>query len=388
MNRVLTSVTALLGLVGAAAGVTLLGARADRLVYIGTYTTDTNANSTSKGIYAFRFDDGTGALTPVGLAAETPSPSFLTASADGRFVFAVNELQTYQGETTGLVTSFAVDRATTKLTQLSQQITKGAGPCHLVLDKTGRFLAVANYTSGNFALFPVGQDGKLQPATTVVTGEATTGPDGAPLKGLGHMVAFDATNKFLVASDKGLNKLLVFRFDAAKGTLTPNQPPSVSIPQPRSGPRHFGFDPKEQYVFSLAEQAATITTFSWDAKTGTLAPLGAVPTRPEGVTTGSTAELVVHPSGKFVYGSNRAANSTIAVFRVGPNGALTLVEHAATRGATTRGFGIDPAGQWLIAGNQGSGTLAVFRIDQNTGALTPVGPLSEVVQPVNVIFLK
>lgn len=388
MKRILSCAVVLLALAAIAVSVAPLGARAERLVYIGTYTTDTNANSTSKGIYAYRFDDATGALSPLSLAATTPSPSFLTASADGRFVFAVNELQNYQGEATGLVTSFSVDRASGKLTQLSQQLTKGAGPCYLILDKTGRFLAVANYTSGNFSLFPVGSDGKLQPASTIVAGAATAGPDGEVLKGLGHMVAFDTTNKFLVASDKGLNKLLVFKFDAANGMLIPNQPPSVSIPQPKSGPRHFVFDPKQQFVFSLAEQAATVTSFAWDVKAGTLAPVGAVSTRPEGVTSGSTAEIAMHPSGKFVYASNRSANSTIAVFKVGPNGALTLVEHASTRGATTRNFGIDPSGQWLIAANQGSGTLAVFRIDQNTGTLAPVGGLTEgIAQPVCVIFM-
>ena len=252
-------ITCVLGLFTAAAVVATAAhapARADRLVYIGTYT-----NETIKGIYAFRFDDSTGALTPLGLAAETSSPSFLIASADGRFVFAVNELATFEGAP-GSVSSFSVDRATAKLTQLSVQATKGAGPCHLALDKTGRYLAVANYSGGNFSLFPVGTDGKLQPAIATVAGEAEPPapppPGGAParpVQKLGHFVAFDATNKFLITSDKGLDKLLVFKFDAATGKLTPNQPPSASLP-PRTGPRHFAFSPDSKWLFSKIGRAS------------------------------------------------------------------------------------------------------------------------------------
>jgi 6-phosphogluconolactonase len=350
---------------------------AQRLVYVGTYT-----GETSKGIYAFHFDDSSGALTPVGLVAETPSPSFLTASADGKVVFAVNELSTYQGAPGGSVSSFTVDPATAKLTEISVQPTRGGGPCHLVLDRTGKFLAVANYGGGNFALLPVGAGGKLQPSTVVVSGQGA-GAGGA--KPLGHGVFFTSDNRFLIAADKGLNRMLVFRFDAARGTLTPHDPPSAELPA-GSGPRHFALHPNGQWLFTIAEQAATITTFAWDGKGGTLTPTSSVPTRPAGVTDGSTAEIAVHPSGRFVYGSNRGHDS-IAVFSVGEKGALTLVEHELTRGQTPRNFAIDPSGKWLIAANQRSGTLAVFSIDQSTGALTPVGPLAEVGSPVSVLFM-
>ena len=348
-----------------------------RLVYIGTYT-----GETSKGIYAFRFDDGSGELTPLGLVAETPSPSFLTASADGRFVFAVNELQSFGGAATGSVTSFSVDPATAKLTEINAQPTQGAGPCHLVLDRTGRYLVVANYGGGNFALLPVGADGRLQPATSVVTGQAA---EPSTAKPLGHSVGFDEGNKFLITADKGLNRMLVFRFNAATGALTPNQPASVALP-PGSGPRHYAFHPNGEWLFTISEQAATITTFAWDPKSGSLTATGSVPTRPSGVTTGSTAEIAVHPNGRFVYGSNRGHDS-IAVFSVGAHGALTLVEHELTRGQTPRNFALDPTGRWLIAANQRSGTLAVFSIDQTTGALSPVGPLATVGSPVSILFM-
>jgi len=352
----------------------------ERLVYVGTYT-----GETSKGIYAFRFDDRTGGLTALGLVAETPNPSFLIASANGRFVFAVNELQSFGGAAGGSVTSFAADPVTVKLTEISVQPSRGAGPCHLALDRTGTYLAVANYGGGNFALFPVGADGRLQAATHVVAGGQSEAGPTPPARRLGHMVSFDAQNRFLIAADKGLDRLLVYRFDASTGELTPNQPPSASLP-PGAGPRHFAFHPNGSALFAINEQAATITTFSWDAESGRLSASGSVPTRPANVTTGSTAEIAVHPSGRFVYGSNRGHDS-IAVFAVGNRGALTLVEYTSTRGQTPRNFALDPNGRWLVAANQQSGTLAVFSIDQRTGTLSPVGPLTSVGSPVSVLFM-
>ena len=354
-----------------------VSARAQRIVYIGTYT-----GEMSKGIYAFRFDDSSGALTPIGLVAETPNPSWLISSPNGRFVFAANELQSFGDAASGSVSSFSVDPSTAKLTEISVQPSRGAGPCHLVLDRTGRYLAVANYGGGNYALLPVGSDGRLQPATSVIAGDVSETP---PPKPLGHSVGFDAGNRFLVTGDKGLNRMLVYRFDVSTGAVTPNQPPSAALP-PGSGPRHFEFHPNGRWLFTISEQAATITTFSWNATTGSLTASASVPTRPEGFTTGSTAEIAVHPSGRFVYGSNRGHDS-IAVFLVGDSGTLALVEYEATRGQRPRNFALDPTGRWLIAANERSHSLAVFSIDQATGALTPVGPLSSVGSPVNVLFM-
>jgi 6-phosphogluconolactonase len=355
----------------------LASAADTRIVYIGTYPSET-----SKGIYAFRFDDTSGALAPLGLVAETPRPSFLTASTNGRFVFAVNELSTFDGQPTGSVTSFAVDQGTAKLTEINVQPSGGAAPCHLALDRTGRYLAIANYSGGNFALLPVGPDGRLQRATTVVDGRATAPASAKPL---GHAVGFDAANRFLVAADLGLDRVLVFRFDASSGTLTPHTPPAAELPT-GSGPRHYAFHPVVPWLFTIDELASTITRFAWAPNSGRLTLVGSVPTKPAGVEGGTTAEIAVHPSGRFVYGSNRGHDS-IAVFRVGANGVLTLVEHELTRGQTPRNFALDPSGRWLIAANQRSNTLAVFRVDQSTGALTPVGPLASVGSPVNILFM-
>ena len=354
-------------------------ARSEHVLYIGTYTEKT----VSKGIYAFQFNDSTGALASIGLVAETPNPSFLTASANGKFVYAVNEVQNFAGAPGGSVTGFAVDAGTSKLTELNVQATRGASPCHLVLDRTGRFLAVANYSGGNYSLFPVSSDGRLQPAVSVVMGQPI---EASPAKALGHMVGFDAGNKYLITADKGLNQMLVFTFDVRSGKVALNNTPPVMLP-PGSGPRHYAFHPSGKWLFTISEQGATITTFEWSPKTGTLTARSSVPTRPAEVKSGSTAEIAVHRSGRFVYGSNRGHDS-IAVFGVGADGALTLVEYEPTRGQTPRNFALDPSGHWLIAGNQRSDTLAVFSIDQKTGALTPAGELTSVPSPVSILFVN
>ena len=348
---------------------------------MGTYT---GGATGSDGIYAFQFDDATGALTPRGLAATTPSPSFLTASADRQVVFAVNELDNYEGAPSGSVTAFSVDAAAAKLAAISTQSSRGAHPCHLELDKTGRFLAVANYTGGNYALLPVTSDGRLAPAVAVVAGKGR-GPTERQEGPHGHAVIFDAANRFLIATDLGLDRVMVYRFDPAAGALVANTPPSVSM-KPGAGPRHFVFHPNGHQAFVINELDSTITSLEWDAATGAFGVIGTVPTLPAGVTASTTAEIHVHSNGRFVYGSNRGHDS-VAVYSVGGDGSLKLVEIESTRGKTPRNFTIDPTGRWLLAGNQESSTIAVFAIDQSTGALTPVGDPVPAPTPVSILFM-
>lgn len=352
-----------------------------RTVFVGTYTGGTTG---SRGIYAYRFDEATGALTRVGLAAESPSPSFLTASRDGRVVFAVNELDSYGGSASGSVTSFAVDPTGVTLTPLSVQSSRGAHPCHLALDRTGRLLAVANYTGGTFTLLRVGEDGRLAPPSAVVGG-AGRGPRPEQAGPHAHAVWFSADNRFLVGADLGLDRLFIFRVDAAQAALTPHAVPSLAM-APGAGPRHLAVHPDGRRAFVINELNATITSLAWDATTGTFTAGASVPTRPAGVAGGDTAEVHVHPNGRVVYGSNRGHDS-IAVFRIAADGSLTLVEHESTRGRTPRNFEIDPSGRWIIAANQDSNSLAVFRIDPESGALTPVGSTVEAPSPVSILFM-
>ncbi len=353
---------------------------AGRLVFIGTYT-----GPASQGIYAFRFDERTGALTPLGLAAATPNPSFLAISPDRRVLFAVNETSSYGGEQSGSVRSFAIDHATGKLTELSVQSTLGADPCHLAIDRTGRFLVVANYTGGNFAMLPVDAEGKLGPASVVIGNEGA-GPNKARQdRPHAHAVVFDPTQRFVLGADLGIDRVLVYRFDAMAGTLAAHSAPAAAT-APGAGPRHLAFHPDGRRLFSLNELDSTVTTFTWD-DTGRLAAGASVSTLPAGGSPGnSTAEIAVHPNGRVLYASNRGHDS-IAVLAIGTGGALSVVEHESTRGQTPRNFTLDLTGRWLLAANQRSNTLAVFQVDAKTGALAPHGPLADVGAPVCVLFV-
>ena len=353
-----------------------------RLVFVGTYT-----KGESRGIYAFRFDEARGVLAPGGLAAETPNPSFLVVSSDGRFLFAVNEVADYEGARSGSVTSFAIDRQGGRLQQLSIRSSRGADPCHLALDGTGKYLAVANYSSGNVAVLPVAADGRLGPAVTVVQHEGR-GADPARQGGPhAHQVVFSADNRFLVVADLGLDQLVVYRFDPSAGTLTRHDPPAVSMPA-GAGPRHFVFHPDGTRAFAINELASTITSLSWDGRAGVFRSGPSVSTLPADFKGRSfTAEIQVHPNGGFLYGSNRGHDS-VAVFAVETGGRLSFVQAEPTRGKAPRHFTIVPGGRWLIAANQGSGSLSVFAIDAQAGRLAPVGPPVPAPTPVCVLLLR
>jgi len=358
--------------------------KGEYIAYIGTYT-----EKSSKGIYAFRFDAATGKLTPLGLAAETVSPSYLAIHPNHQFLYAVNEVANFEGQKAGAVSAFSIDRDTSKLTFLNQVSSRGPGPCHLSLDKTGKNLLVAKYEGGSVAVFPVESDGRLRDASAFIqhTGssvnkERQEGPHA-------HCIFTSPDNRFALAADLGLDKVLVYRFDAAHGTLTPNNPAFGKTP-PGAGPRHIAFHPDGKYVYVINEIQCTLSTFAYDPAHGALRLKDTVSTLAKGynvTANDSTAEIEVHPSGKFVYGSNRGHDS-IAVFAVDPaEGTVNRVEIVSTMGKTPRGFGIDPTGSFLIAANQDSDSLVVFRINQETGRLTPTGQKLEAYTPVSVEFV-
>jgi 6-phosphogluconolactonase len=376
MLRFAAAVSLTLGSIAA-----VYSAGAGRLVYVGTYT-----GNASKGIYAFRFDEGSGALSPVGLVAETKSPSFLAVGPNRKFLYAVNEISSFEGERTGSVSAFSINVQSGKLTALNAKSSKGDGPCHLAVDATGRFVAVANYGGGNFSLLPIGADGRLGDAVAILA-NGGSGHDKERQKGPhAHAVVFDSRNRYLLGADLGLDRVFVYKFDPSTGSLGASDQSSVQL-APGAGPRHVAFHPTLPLAFSINELSSTITSLSWDAAKGRLAAAGSVSSLPAGFSgENSTAEIAVHPNGRFLYGSNRGDDS-IAVFAIAPTGTLTLVEHESTRGKEPRNFAIDPSGKWLIAANQKSNSLAVFSIDQNTGALSPVGSLAQVGTPVCVLFL-
>ncbi len=358
------------------------GTATDTFVYFGTYT-----GPKSRGIYVSRFATTTGRLSAPALAAVTPNPSFLALHPNGRFLYAVNELDEFHGEKAGSVTAFAIDRVTGHLSQLSEASSRGTGPCHLSLDRTGRHLFVANYGGGSVAVLPVREDGTLGAATSFVqhTGHGVSKEQEAPHA---HDIALDAANRFALVADLGLDKLLVYGFDAAAGILTPG-PVAIAASKPGAGPRHFDFHPGGRLVFSLNELSLTLGSYRYDPGTGSLTEAQTTSTLPAGVNVTpnlSGAELRVHPSGRFVYASNRGHDS-IAVFSVeGDQGMVQLVEVVPTGGKTPRNFTIDPTGAWLVAANQGSDSVVVFRIDPKTGRLSRTHASVPVVAPVCVTF--
>jgi 6-phosphogluconolactonase len=361
---------------------TLPMSAADYLVLIGTYT-----QGKSKGIYSFRFDSSSGQLTPIGLAAEATNPSFLAIHPNRKYVYAVSEIDNFNGKRTGAVSAFTLDRDSGKLTFLNQVPSQGDGPCFVSVDATGRNVLVANYGGGSVAVLPIGPDGRLREASSSIqhTGKGTDPK--RQEKPHAHSINLSPDNRFAIATDLGLDEVLVYRFDANKGTLTPNDPPYASV-KPGSGPRHFTFHPNGRFAYVINEMASTVTGFRWDKAKGVLTPIQTITTLPpdfHGETT--TAEVRAHPSGKFLYGSNRGHDS-IAAFSIDPStGALTTIGQFPSGGKTPRNFNIDPTGAFLIAANQDTDNLAVFRIDPNTGKLTPTGLTSEVGRPVCVKFV-
>jgi 6-phosphogluconolactonase len=352
------------------------------LVFVGTYT-----KGESKGIYAYRFDGRSGEINSLGLAAEAVDPSFLAVDPSRRFLYAVNELSKYKDAASGAVSAFAIDRHTGKLSPLNEVPSGGADPCYIAFDRTGKYVLVANYTGGNVSVFPVRKDGRLGDASAFVQ-HAGAGANPERQEGPhAHWIETTADNRFAVAADLGLDQLLVYHFDGAKGSLTPNSPPFAKV-DAGSGPRHLSFHPNGRFAYVINELKSTITGLSYDAGNGVLHPLQTISTLPPGFAgSNNTAEIHVHPSGKFLFASNRGHDS-IAVFSIDKNtGRLDLVDHFSTRGKTPRTFEIDPGGSRLFVANEDSGNVVIFRIDPETGRLTSTGHVLHVPSPVCLKFV-
>lgn len=352
-------------------------------VYLGTYT---GGKDGSKGIYRAAFDAATGKLGKAELVAEMANPTFLTISPDHKFLYAVAEVGTFEGKKGGAVSAFAIEPKTGNLKLLNSQSTIGDGPCHVSTDKTGKVVLIANYGGGSCASYPVLADGKLGPAGTFIQHKGSSvdkGRQGAPHA---HSINIDPGNKFAVCADLGLDQLLVYKLDTAQGKMTPNETPSFSV-APGSGPRHFAFHPTLPMAFVINEMKCTLNSLKWDSEKGTFTLIHRADTLPRPVGRGdSTAEVVVHPNGKWVYGSNRGHNSIVA-FEVSKEGNLTLIGHQGEGIKTPRNFCIDPTGQWILVGNQSGGSVAVFKIDPKTGALTTTENGVKVDRPVCIRFV-
>lgn len=351
-------------------------------VYIGTYT-----NAKSKGIYVFDFDTSSGKVTSdVRLAAESVNPSFLALHPSKPFLYAVNETGDYQGEKTGAVSAFRITDQHGALDLINQQASRGAAPCHIQIDSTGGSALVANYTSGTVSVLPVEESGGLGTTADVVEHLGSSANPQRQEAAHAHCINLDAANRYAVAADLGVDKVFIYPFDAKNKRFNIYKATSVSV-KAGSGPRHFAFHPNQPYGYVINELSNTVVAFNYDSNQGKLDEMQTISTLPDefkGVS--YTAEVFMHPSGKFLYGSNRGHHS-IAAFSVNQEtGKLKLIETESTQGETPRGFGIDPTGKYLLAANQGTDSVVVFKIDENTGALNPNGVRVDVPTPVCVIF--
>lgn len=353
-------------------------------LYIGTYT-----GPKSKGVYTSTLDLATGKLSTAELAVELKNPSFLAVHPqDPTLLYAVSEVDDAQGKPSGGVAALKRDPATNRLTVLNAELSGGAGPCHLNVDATGRHVLVANYGGGSVAALPIVAGGKLGPATSVIAHQGNSVNPQRQKEPHAHSINLDPANRFAFAADLGLDQVLVYAFDPQAGTLARHEPPFAKV-TPGAGPRHFAFRPDGKFAYVINELGNTITVFEYAADKGVLKVVQDISTLPAGHTEPSyTAEVVVHPSGKFVYGSNRGHDS-IAMFTVDPaTGLLTAQGQEPTRGKAPRNFVVDPTGRWLLAENQGSDTIYVFSIDQATGRLKETGSPLSVPTPVCVRFAK
>jgi 6-phosphogluconolactonase len=344
-------------------------------VYVGTYT-----NSGSRGIYRFTLDPATGEAREPVLAGETTNPSFLALHPSGRFLYAVGEIESFAGRPTGVVSAFAIDAKTGDLKLLNQQPSEGTAPCHLVVDAAGRNVLVANYGGGTVAVLPIGADGRLAPASSVKAHEGTGPHRERQEKPHAHGIYLDAAGRHAVAADLGADRIFVYGFDSAKGQL---QPAGAAVVEPGSGPRHLAFDASGRRLYAINELTSTITLFSYDPEKAALQPLQSVPTLPEGFAgANTTAEVVLSPDGRFLYGSNRGHDS-IAVFVIDKaSGKLTPAGHVAAGGAQPRHFAIEPSGRFMLVAHQDSDSIAVFRLDPATGRPVPTGTRLKVSKPV------
>jgi 6-phosphogluconolactonase len=352
------------------------------LAYFGTYTN----NGKSKGIYCYKLDLATGKLTSVGVTEGIKNPSFVAIHPSGNYLYAVSEVNDADGKPGGAVSAFTLDRKTGALKSLNHQSSEGAGPCHVSVDKTGKVALVANYASGSIASLPIDEDGSLKKAATAIQHEGSGVNQARQAGPHAHSMNVSPDNRFAIAADLGLDKLFIYKLDAAKGTLGANDPAFAKTPA-GGGPRHFAFHPNGRFAYNCNEITSSVTAHAWDVTNGALREIQTITTLPEPTQGNSTAEIQVHPSGKFVYCSNRGHDS-LAIFSVDEKtGQLTAAGHQKTLGRTPRNFGIDPTGRYVVACNQNTDNVAVFQVDQDTGKLSQVGELINIPAPVCVKFL-
>ena len=376
-----------LGVVGLWQGSTVLSERpstraVEPLLYVGTYTEAGRRD----GIFLLRMDSRTGALRQVGALDAGPNPSFLALHPTGRTLYAVNEVTEMSGKATGSIRAFTIDAESGALTLLNEQPSEGAAPCYVSTDRKGRVVLVANYVSGTLAVLPVGDTGALARASQIVqhigSGPVTARQDRAHA----HYIMPHASNRFVLAADLGVDRVLVYRFDDERGTLEHVEGSDAVMP-PGTGPRHLAFHPSLPLVFVAGELNSTVSALRFDPATGALSPFQTLSTLPASWSgTNFPADIHVSPTGRTLYISNRGHNS-VAVFSIAADtGRLQQIQVMPTGGDWPRNFSLDPTGRWVLVANQRSGSVVVFERDGETGRLTPTSQRIDLPSPVCLRF--
>ena len=351
------------------------------LVYFGTYT-----NALSQGIYVARLDAQTGKLSTPELAAETPSPCFINLSPDGKFLYAANSVTTFNGENAGAVSAFAVDKKSGQLALLNQKSSGGAGPCHLSVDATGKILLAANYSGGSVKSFSLNADGSLGADGSVIQQHGSSVNTNRQAGPHAHFICADPSNHFALACDLGADKVMIYKI-GADGALMEH---SFAVVPPGAGARHLAFGRDGKFAYVINELGCSLSQFRWDAGAGELTLVETVSALPPGVAVQNNftaAEILVHPSGKFVYATIRGHDSVSVFAADKKSGRLTFLQNLSSGGQLPRGLGIDPTGRWLFTGNQKSDNAVEFSINPQTGELAATGHAWRIGSPVDVKFV-
>lgn len=343
-------------------------------VYVGTYT-----RGDSEGIYVLDFDSETGDLINLRLAGKTENPSFLALHPTLPMLYSAGEMSNG-----GTVSAFSITPETGALTLVNQQSSKGGGPCHVAVSPDGKSVATANYGGGSVAVLPADEHGALGEAYAFFQHEGTGPNERRQEKAHAHAVNYTADGRHLLAADLGMDKVVVYA--CSDGGVVPNDPPHATL-APGAGPRHMALHPTQPFMYVVNELDSTVTTFAVEDG-GVFTSLQSVSTLPNTFTQeNTTAEIFVHPSGKFVYASNRGHDS-IAEFRINEDGTLTSIGHTKTGGKQPRNFNISPDGNFIIAANQRTENVTVLKVDPTFGHLTPTGVQLNIPAPVCIVFAK
>ncbi len=351
-------------------------AQTNKLLLIGTYT-----SGGSEGIYVYNFNSATGDNSLVS-SVKTPNPSYLAVSPDQKMVYAVSEnADSTKFGVGGYISAFSFNKNKQTLTPINTQFSEGKHPCYVAIDKSGKWVFAANYSSGSAALYPVKEDGSLAPSKQVIQDKGT-GPNKDRQSGPhAHSTVLSPDNKYLFIQDLGIDKILIYRFDNINGKLSPASP-AFAKSIGGGGPRHFDFHPNGRYAYLMEEMSGLVVAFKYrEGKLDSIQHISALP--PDFTGTIGSADIHVSPDGKFLYCSNRGESNSIAIFKINPNtGKLTVVGHQSCMGKTPRNFNFDPSGNFLLVANQDSDNIVIFKIDRQTGLLTDTGKKINISRPV------